>query len=41
LICHTVKGRGLPFAEHDPAWHHKNRITPQQAAEMYAALENG
>jgi transketolase len=41
VICHTVKGRGLPFAEHDPAWHHKNRITPQQAAEMYAALENG
>jgi transketolase len=41
VICHTVKGSGLPFAEHDPAWHHKNRITPQQAAEMYAALENG
>jgi transketolase len=41
LICHTVKGRGLPFAENDPAWHHKNRISPQQAAAMYAALEKG
>jgi transketolase len=41
VICHTVKGRGLPFAENDPAWHHKNRISPQQAAAMYAALEKG
>jgi transketolase len=41
VICHTVKGRGLPFAENDPAWHHKNRISPQQATAMYAALEKG
>jgi len=40
VICHTVKGKGLPFAEGDPAWHHKNRISPKQAADMYAALEN-
>jgi transketolase len=39
VICHTVKGRGLAFAENDPSWHHKNRIGPKQAAEMYAALE--
>jgi len=23
LIAHTVKAKGLPFAENDPAWHHK------------------
>ncbi|MCL2866316.1 MAG: transketolase [Clostridia bacterium] len=23
LIAHTVKSKGLPFAEGDPAWHHK------------------
>jgi transketolase len=40
VICHTVKGKGLPFAEGDPAWHHKNRVSAQMAAEMYAALEN-
>lgn len=41
VICHTVKGKGFPFAEHDPAWHHKNKIKPEQIAEMYAALEQG
>ena len=23
IICHTVKGKGLPFAENNPEWHHK------------------
>ncbi len=39
VICHTVKGRGIPFAEHDPSWHHKSRIPADTAAELYAALE--
>lgn len=39
VICHTVKGRGIPFAEHDPSWHHKSRISADTAAELYAALE--
>jgi len=39
VICHTVKGRGVPFAENDPDWHHKSRIPAPQIAEMYAALE--
>lgn len=39
VICHTVKGKGLPFAEGDPAWHHKNRISRKMVADMYAALE--
>ncbi len=41
VICHTIKGKGLEFAEGDPAWHHKNRIDAKMAAEMYAALEQG
>ncbi|HZL59492.1 MAG TPA: transketolase [Stellaceae bacterium] len=41
VICHTVKGKGLPFAENDAAWHHKSKIKPEQVAAMYAALENG
>ena len=24
LICHTIKGKGFPFAENNPFWHHKN-----------------
>jgi transketolase len=39
VICHTVKGKGLPFAENDPDWHHKAKITADIAAKMRAALE--
>jgi transketolase len=40
VICHTVKGKGIPFAENEPAWHHKSRLPDEQIADMYAALEN-
>ncbi|BAE48870.1 Putative transketolase N-terminal section [Paramagnetospirillum magneticum AMB-1] len=39
VICHTVKGRGVPFAENDPKWHHKSNIPAPEIAAMYAALE--
>ncbi len=26
IICHTVKGKGIPFAENDANWHHKSKI---------------
>jgi transketolase len=39
IICHTVKGKGLPFAENDPNWHHKAKISGELVSEMYAALE--
>lgn len=39
LICHTVKGKGLAFAENDAAWHHKSNFNQQQIALMYDALE--
>lgn len=39
VIAHTVKGKGIPFAEHDPEWHHKAKVTPALAADLYAALE--
>ena len=37
LIARTVKGKGLPFAENDPAWHHKVPDAEQLLAG-YAAL---
>ena len=37
LIMHTVKGKGLPFAENIAAWHHKVPDA-QQLQEAYAAL---
>jgi transketolase len=38
VICHTVKGKGLPFAEHDPRWHHQSRFKTNELDDMYAAL---
>lgn len=39
LIAHTVKGKGLPFAENDPTWHHKAKMPDDLYKDMYAALE--
>jgi transketolase len=39
IICHTVKGKGIPFAEHDPNWHHKSKIADDVVTKLYAALE--
>ena len=38
VICHTVKGMGIPFAENDPTWHHKSRLPEEVIAEMREAL---
>jgi transketolase len=38
LICHTVKGRGVLEAEHNPTWHHKSRLSPEQIAELRQAV---
>lgn len=38
IICHTVKGKGFPFAEHDPNWHHKSKISAELAKDLYDAL---
>jgi len=39
IICHTVKGKGIPFAENDANWHHKAKIGADVVARMYGALE--
>jgi transketolase len=39
IICHTVKGKGIPFAENDPNWHHKAKISADVMSKMYGALE--
>jgi transketolase len=38
IICHTVKGKGIPFAENDPNWHHKNKFADGELAKMYGCL---
>ena len=39
VICETVKGKGLSFAEGDAAWHYRHDIDIAQADLMYAALD--
>jgi transketolase len=39
VICHTVKGKGISFAEHDATWHHKSKIGQDVVAKLFAALE--
>jgi transketolase len=41
VICHTVKGKGLPFAEGNPGWHYRFEFTPSDIAMMYEALDTG
>jgi transketolase len=38
VICHTVKGKGIPFAENDANWHHKAKIGADLVARMNGAL---
>jgi len=39
IICHTVKGKGIGFAENDANWHHKYKINKELVAKLYGALE--
>ncbi len=41
ILCHTIKGKGLPMAENNPAWHHKSRITPEMFEQLRRDLEAG
>jgi transketolase len=38
IICHTIKGKGIGFAENDPSWHHKSAIDAKLIDELYQAL---
>ncbi|MEO5336607.1 MAG: transketolase [Magnetospirillum sp. WYHS-4] len=38
VICHTVKGKGVPMAENNPDWHHKNKLKDVEMESIRAAL---
>lgn len=38
IICHTIKGKGFPFAENKAEWHHKSGLKPEDIAAMYDCL---
>jgi transketolase len=39
IICHTIKGRGISFAEGQADWHHKSRLAAEDIDAMYQSLE--
>jgi transketolase len=39
VIAHTVKGKGISFAENDADWHHKATVDAEMGARLRAALE--
>lgn len=41
VICHTVKGKGIPIAEGNLDWHHKNRLKPEEVAAIRNAVGGG
>lgn len=41
VICHTIKGKGVPFLENNLSWHHKTRMTQEEYADIAAALAKG
>lgn len=40
VICRTVKGKGIPIAENDARWHHKNKLKDDELATIASALGN-
>jgi len=41
LICHTVKGKGVSFAENDLRWHHKSSISDEELSAIRNELADG
>jgi len=39
IICHTIKGYGVPFMHGDLAWHHKSRIGADEIRRVTDYLE--
>jgi transketolase len=39
IICHTVKGKGIAYAENNPTWQHKPKLTDEDISALYKALE--
>jgi transketolase len=39
IICNTIKGFGLSFAEGNPEWHHKSNIKQEEFENMLNSLE--
>ena len=39
IICHTIKGKGISYAENNPMWHHKSKISAEEIKSMYDSIK--
>jgi transketolase len=39
IICHTIKGKGIPFVENNLTWHHKGKVTEDEVRSLLSGLE--
>ena len=39
IICHTIKGKGIDYIEHNPGWHHKSNISDDEMDKLFKVLE--
>jgi len=39
IICHTIKGKGISFVENNLSWHHKTKISDEEAQALLAELK--
>jgi transketolase len=40
IIAHTIKGKGIGFAENQPSWHHKSNLKIEDIQNLRNALDN-
>ncbi len=40
VVCHTVKGKGVPYVENNLSWHHKSRMKEEEVSSLYADLRS-
>lgn len=38
IICHTIKGKGISFAENNLDWHHKSSLSDKDITSLYKEL---
>jgi transketolase len=38
VIAHTIKGKGIAHIENNAEWHHKSKVSADDLAKLYAAL---
>ena len=38
IICNTIKGKGIDFAENNTSWHHKSSISEKEIFQMIKSL---